>query len=173
MRADLLAGVLARARHGIRDGGARRPDPRARPPRAHALTYRAGVSHPPRDQPDDVQDVVPGVPMPAYDRGDGGVGAATAATAGTGATVAFVLGILSVVGMPFFGPVAWILGRRAGQAADATDEFSFHLFTRSYEHIASRGTHHFAEMVWFNLSANSSHMGIKGAYTDQDVSAET
>ncbi|WP_411284713.1 DUF4190 domain-containing protein [Lapillicoccus sp.] len=77
------------------------------------------MSQPPRDQPDDVQDVVPGAPMPAYDREDGGVGAATA---GTSATVAFVLGILSVVGMPFFGPVAWILGRRAVQAADAADE---------------------------------------------------
>ncbi len=66
-----------------------------------------------------MQDVVPGVPMPTYDRRDGDV---AAATAGTGATVAFVLGILSVVGMPFLGPVAWILGRRAVQAADGTDE---------------------------------------------------
>ena len=74
------------------------------------------MSQPPRDQPDDAQDVVPGAPMPAYERGDGGI----AATAGTGATVAFVLGILSVVGMPFFGPVAWILGRRAVHAADET-----------------------------------------------------
>jgi len=76
------------------------------------------VSQPPRDQPNDVQDVVPGVPMPTYDRGDGDV---AAATAGTGATVAFVLGILSVVGMPFLGPAAWILGRRAVQAADTAD----------------------------------------------------
>ena len=76
------------------------------------------MSQPPRDQPDNVQDVVPGAPMPSYDRGDGGGGAATA---GTRATVAFVLGILSVVGMPFFGPVAWILGRRAVHAADAVD----------------------------------------------------
>ena len=119
MRADRLEEVLARARRGIRGRWcARRPDPPAPPPRAAPLTYRAGVSQPPQGQPDDVQDVVPGAPMPSYDRGDGGGGAATA---GTRATVAFVLGILSVVGMPFFGPVAWILGRRAVHAADAVD----------------------------------------------------
>lgn len=66
-----------------------------------------------------MQDVGPGVPMPTYDRGGSGV---AAATAGTGATVAFVLGILSVVGMPFLGPVAWILGRRAVQLADGAGE---------------------------------------------------
>lgn len=41
------------------------------------------------------------------------------------ATVAFVLGILSVVGMPFVGPVAWALGRRAVREIDTRPELVY------------------------------------------------
>jgi hypothetical protein len=36
-----------------------------------------------------------------------------------GAIAAIVLGILSVILLPLLGPVAWAIGRRAEQAADA------------------------------------------------------
>ncbi len=39
----------------------------------------------------------------------------------TAAVVAFVLGIFSVVGLPFLGPVAWILARRVLRDIDRAD----------------------------------------------------
>ena len=36
------------------------------------------------------------------------------------ATAVFVLGVLSVVGLPVFGPVAWVLGRRVLREIDAS-----------------------------------------------------
>lgn len=72
---------------------------------------------PPDGGPDDVPDATPGSPLPSYDRGD-------EPFAGTAehrlATTAFVLGIFSVFGMPFLGPFAWVLGRRAVREIDTS-----------------------------------------------------
>jgi MFS family permease len=76
------------------------------------------MSQPPQDRPPgEVQDAAPGSPMPGYDHGG---------EAGSGSeehrlgTMAFVLGIISVVGMPLFGPFAWVLGRRAVREIDTS-----------------------------------------------------
>ncbi len=72
---------------------------------------------PPDRGPDHAADTTPGTPMPSYDRGN----EPFAGSAEHGlATTAFVLGIMSVLGMPFFGPFAWVLGRRAVREIDTS-----------------------------------------------------
>lgn len=75
------------------------------------------MSQPPQDRhPGEIQDATPGTPMPSYRGSEPFAGTAEHGLA----TTAFVLGIMSVVGMPFVGPVAWVLGRRAVREIDSS-----------------------------------------------------
>jgi len=65
----------------------------------------------------EVASTTPGAPMASYDHADEPfVGTAEHRLA----VPAVLLGVMSLIGMPFLGPLAWILGRRAVREIDAS-----------------------------------------------------
>jgi hypothetical protein len=56
--------------------------------------------------------------------------------------------------------------------ADAFDEAAFHFVEGGDEHIAGGGAHDLAEVIGFDLAADGAHVGIEGAYADDDVGGE-
>jgi len=53
-------------------------------------------------------------------------------------------------------------------SADAFDEAVLHFGRRGDEHVTGGGAHHFTQVVGLYLAADGSHVGIEGAYSNND-----